>query len=134
MRQVPLQWAGLGLVMSGDGKGARRAVEVGVVLMSVVVCLGPSLLGLGGEWVGVFQVMFGPLPGCLRDSVVIVRGGGGPGERLWEGFLGPGSICDPQFVGFCGSIGVGGSRWRVGIGLIERDQLLGHVHLRILGA
>ena len=120
--------------MSEDGEDARWTVEVGVALASVVVCLGPSPLGLGGKWVDRCRMVFGSLHGRLLDSVGVERDGGGPGERLWEGFLGPGSICDPRFVGFDGFIGVGESSWRVGFGLSWRDQLLGKVRLRILGA
>ena len=96
--------------MSRDERGARWTVEVRVAVASVVVCLGPSPLGLGGEWVDRFRVLFGPLHGCLLDSVGVERDGGGPGERPWEGFLGPGSICDPQFVGW------GGVDGRLGLG------------------
>ena len=91
--------------------------------------------GSGDGWVERCQVVLDPPHGGQLGNVGVERVDEGPGEHPWGGLLGPGSRCGPPFVCCDGSIGVGVSRWQVGCGVVvERDRLLGQVHLRILGA
>ena len=50
VRWVLLRRAGLSLVRSSGGRGARWLVSVGVALALVVRCLGLFRRDLGGEW------------------------------------------------------------------------------------